>query len=417
MAQHAPSSGDKVTSQGSSGDKVTLVAEGAEVAAMALCDLARSREMQTTISEEGAIGHLVAMLASVEAGGRPAESARSWAAAALGALAQGHSLNQTLVAVEGGLAPLVALLRPSMPPACTQHATRALTALAADLENQLAIGAVSGAFEHLVGMLSASSAALQADGVTALAALCRDCMPNQRACLETGAIAPLVRLLGAPVETCRKHASAVLGMLCEGAHASHRRALLSAVVGATGRVPYGEHAPLAAIQTLASIAARSDAELEALAQLDETLPALIGLLGHDHIHTREAEEAAQLLAVLSRRPERRDACVLAGAVAPLAHMLGSALGSARAAAVGSLASLASSLRVCAALEAHHGALSHLVNVLGEAADPADDPWAVAQALQVRTQAARLLGLLHACAHHGALSPHRCARRLRGCWAS
>jgi hypothetical protein len=151
--------------------------------------------------------------------------------------------------------------------------------------------------------------------------------------------------------------------------------------------------------------------------LDETLPALIGLLGHVHIHTREAEEAAQLLAVLSRRPERRDACVLAGAVAPLAHMLGSALGSARAAAVGSLASLASSLRVCAALEAHHGALSHLVNVLGEAADPADDPWAVAQALQVRTQAARLLGLLHACAHHGALSPHRCARRLRGCWAS
>ena len=365
-----------------------------ELAARALCDLARSnRDMQSGIAEEGAIERLVAMLGGgggASSGGAEGKGGSSadglqWAAAALAALADGHSLNQVGIAIEGGVGALVRLLQATHPPV-REQATRALTALAGDSDNQLAISEAGG-IAPLAAMLQTSSAVAQQDGAAAAAALCRECEETQLAFAEAGAIPPLVALLGSSVQATREHASTALLHIAEPAAEPHRAALLGAVSGALAE----PKAQRMAAALLASLAGRSTAWLGAVAATEGAIGAAVKVLGRGDDGTAEAEVAAGLLALLGTTLGAREASVEAGAAEPLLAMLASALASTRLAAVGALSCLATSTSAAAALGER--AVAPLVKLLGEKPLVPDDPWAAAKAAEARALAARVLALL------------------------
>ena len=153
-----------------------------EEAAHALSKIgAKNYQTQLTILEADAIPFLVAMLNL----GEPVES-RQWALEALAALAEENAVSQIMIAEEGGIAPLVALLKDA-DPRPHEHATRALCRLAANPDNRLGIAA-AGALAPLVAIIkeeeegSASadsgSETRQRWGAAALEALARDCLEN-----------------------------------------------------------------------------------------------------------------------------------------------------------------------------------------------------------------------------------------------
>ncbi len=134
--------------------------------------------------------------------------ARRWAAGAIATVAEQNSLNQIRVAEEGGLGPLVELLkRPALalpqetsrtsaaaPISSWDAPTRALWHLAADADNQLGI-ARAGGLPPLVRVLSEGNEQARQWAAAALEALSRDCTENQLALARSAsdAIAPLVR--------------------------------------------------------------------------------------------------------------------------------------------------------------------------------------------------------------------------------
>ena len=127
--------------------------------------------------------------------GEGTPEAQKWAAGAIAALSEGNEFNQMAVAEDGGIAPLVELLKNREQPGPHENAIRALWHLSYTADNQLSI-ARDGSLPPLVTNLSSESDQSKEYAAAALESLSKDCAENQVALSRVGAIPPLVVLLG-----------------------------------------------------------------------------------------------------------------------------------------------------------------------------------------------------------------------------
>ena len=147
--------------------------ELAPVAALALADLARDNiELQTLISEAGALKPLIVMLTDFSDA-----DAQKAACSALATLAQGSTDNQVAISTSGGIPPLAELIK-SNRIGSHENATRALAMLAVDDDNKAEI-AKTGGIEPLVGLLTTGNELTKQHAAKALESLAHDCPENQ----------------------------------------------------------------------------------------------------------------------------------------------------------------------------------------------------------------------------------------------
>ena len=288
-----------------------------ELAAQALAQISsgRSVDAQVTIAEEGAIEPLVDMLNpdcnSMES--------QKWAASALAALSEGHSVNQIAVAEQGGIPPLVELLRREKSSKSHESATRALWHLAEYADNRIVI-VNEGAVPPLVSLLSrVESEQGQEWAAAALRALSDDCLENQVALARAGAIAPLIALLGSGAEEMAGHAQGAL-LHIAAANGDTRNGVVRALVALLeGRNPAAQ---MKAAESLAILASRSMANRASISAAGAIQP-LVEMLGDGrHVSTTQVHAAAALCD-LARASETKPTMVRAGAVVPLVRMLNS----------------------------------------------------------------------------------------------
>jgi len=305
-----------------------------ELAAQALACIAnRNADTQTLIAEEGAIPPLVAMLQAAE----PSDEAQRWAASALAALAQDHPVNQITIAEEGAIGALVDLLKCPTSGAAHENATRVLWHLAADTDNQLSV-ARAGGLAPLVAMLSAEAPKTQEWAAAALSALSLDCAENQVAIARAGAIPRLVSLIGSPSDETQLYAQAALVLMASSCPQT-RCAVVQPLVELLDEYRLAT-AQMKAAETLSMLAARSTANRTAIAQAGAIAP-LVRLLGDGTNANKSQISAAATLADLARAASDRAAIASAGGVGPLVEMLRASNMEAQAKAAGALLHLSS----------------------------------------------------------------------------
>ena len=327
-----------------------------QMAARALADLGRdSADTQATIVEAGAIRPLVKMLRGVHTspgGGSPAQhdsptgkadgkldsktDAQKWAAGALAALAEGNELNQIAVAEEGGIPPLVEVLRNDAV-APHENATRALWHLSSTPDNQLMI-AREGSLPPLVANLSAESDRAKEFAAAALESLSRDCNENQVALARAGAIAPLVLLLGAESAETQLYAQGAL-LNIAAPNQENRSAVVKPLIALLE--VRNAAAQMKSAESLAMLANRSAENRSVIAHAG-AIPPLVRLLGDGRNVNKSQVRAAAALSDLARASECKQAIVGAGGVEPLVKMLASHSLEAQTRASGALWHLSSS---------------------------------------------------------------------------
>jgi len=350
-----------------------------DVAAQALSEIAlENSDTQTQIAEEGAISPLVAMVSTVsadKAAGKPPASqaaanraaavalkVSNVAAGALATLAKDNIVNQIMIAEDGGVPPLVYLLKNKSSVHKVdsyEFPTKALWHLACNDDNQVAI-ARAGGIPPLVALLTCASEVTQQYAAAALQSLARDNTENQVALAKAGAIAPLVELLGSDLVSTQEHAVGALLYLASQDVGS-RNAVVQRLVAVLDL--RNAAAQMKAAEALAVMAAKSEENRKAITSANAVEP-LVKLLG-DGRRVRAAtpqERAAAVLADLARSSDNKKSIVEAGGVKPLVAMLSSDSPEAQmhaAAALGQLAALGNNKNVI--VEA--GAIPLLVNLL------------------------------------------------------
>ena len=258
------------------------------------------------------------------------------AAGTLATLAKNNVINQICIADEGGVAPLVHLIK-SEHTATFEQATNALWHLAANEDNQTQI-AQAGGLAPLVGLLTTENATTQQYATAALESLARDHADNQVALAKAGAIAPLVDLLGCPSTETQRHAKGALLYVASENEAS-RNAVVQRLVGVLDA--RSAAAQMKACEALAVLAARSSDTRRTITAANAIAP-LVRLLGDGRRVRADTpqERAAAVLADLAKFGENKSAIVEAGGVSPLVAMLESASPEATCHAAASLNQLA-----------------------------------------------------------------------------
>lgn len=293
-----------------------------EVAARALSEIALDTpDTQIQIAEEGAIAPLVTMVSTKPGEGMNAAQAlktSKMAAGALATLAKENPVNQVMITEEGGIAPLVELLKGKALP--IENATKALWHLAAMQDNQTAI-ARAGGIVPLVALLASSSELTQQYASAALESLVRDHTDNQIALAKAGAIELLVSLLGSDSTETQVHSVGALLHLASNDEDS-RTAVVQRLVALLDL--RNAAAQMKACEALAVLAARTVANRTAITEAKAITP-LVRLLGDGRRVRAETpqERAAAVLADLARSGENKVSIVEAGGVAPLVAMLSS----------------------------------------------------------------------------------------------
>ena len=255
-----------------------------------------------------------------------------WAAGAIGALAEQNVINQIRIAEEGGLAPLVEMLkRPAMalpaesgrasaaPTTSWDAPTFALWHLASNADNQLGI-ARAGGLAPLVRVLAEGSEQGRQWAAAALEALVRECTENQLAFARpvSDAIGPLVLLLGRGGEETQQHAMNAL--LHIGAPSdANRNAVVRPLVALLHHVRNAS-ATLMATRILAVLAGRSAASCAAIAAEGAIAP-LCGLLGDGRNASGLQTRVAEVLFHLCQFAANKEALIGAGGAPPLVQML------------------------------------------------------------------------------------------------
>ena len=230
-----------------------------EVAARALSDIALgNQDTQTHIAEEGAIPPLVTMVgassspallsalepptspgAAIPQPGATAAAVKAIAAAlkvanvaagALATLAKDNIVNEIMITEEGGIPPLVELLKAKTlahTSGSYEDATKALWHLATTEDNQTAI-AKAGGIAPLLGLLTSESGVTAQYAAAALQSLARDHTENQMNLAKAGAIGPLADLLGSDSVATQEHAGGALLFLAS--HEASRDAVVQVSV-------------------------------------------------------------------------------------------------------------------------------------------------------------------------------------------
>lgn len=287
----------------------------AEVAALALADLARNNEEhQTIIAHEGAIQPLIAMISDFA----DAEI-QNVACSALATLAQDHHKNQIAIATLGGIAPLVNLTK-SNRPRSFEDASRALSLLAAhDAYKTQLTGA--GGIEPLVSLLRTDNQATQQYSAVALEGLCFDSSENQVALANCKAVDPLVMMLAC--ESGGTAESAVSLLLCLAEHPLIQKSVIKNLVDTL--VDRNVSAQLKATEALAALSSRNSAHRVAIVKAGAIEP-LVLLLGNGQRaeNGTPPERAAAVLADVARLAESKDEIAKCNGIAPLAAILSSA---------------------------------------------------------------------------------------------
>ena len=184
---------------------------GAHVqAAAALAELARDNlQTQAAIAKAGGIGPLLALLSSTKS------QSQAQAMNALAQLARHNRDNQDAIARQRGVRTLVSLLdAPNSDATVQAHSAFALMEVSRENPaNQKLVVDYDG-IDHLAGLMKASQhAEVKAEVAGALWAL-SEAASIKSLIAQTGAIPPLVQLLGiAPNERAREHSASALGSL------------------------------------------------------------------------------------------------------------------------------------------------------------------------------------------------------------
>lgn len=327
--------------------------ELAPVAALALADLARDNlELQTLISEAGAMEPLIAMLTDFQdADGQKA------ACSALATLAQGSNDNQITISKAGGIPPLVELIK-SNRVASHENATRALSMLAMDDGNKAQI-AETGGVEPLVGLLSTGNELTKQHAAKALESLAHECTENQVTLANCKASEPLIKLLASDSDATAD--SALAAVLCLAEHAPSQKLVIRRLV----EVLHGKStsAQLKAAQALASLSSRNVNHRQVIVKSGAIEP-LVGLMGNGSRSDKNTppERAAAVLSDLARLVETKTDLARAGGILPLVTMLSSGCEDARKNAACALFHLSMNADNKTAI-ASSGGIQRLVSVL------------------------------------------------------
>lgn len=308
-----------------------------DVAGRALAEISLdNQDTQSQAAEEGAIPPLIALVkgwgdAKAAVAGLPGNlSSRATsviaalrlanvAALTLATLAKDNVVNQIMIAEEGGIPPLLDLLKDKTKTA-HENATKAIWHLAQQEDNQTSIPAAGG-IVTLVGLLTTGSEITQQYAAAALRSLARDHLENQIALTNAGAIHPLAALLGSPLKEVQEQSVGALLYL-----ASNDKVSRNAVVERLVAVLHVRNAAaqMKAAKALAVLAGRSADNRKAITSANAILP-LVKLLGDGRRvkSSTPQERAAAVLADLARLSENKVAIMGAGAAEPLVNMLSS----------------------------------------------------------------------------------------------
>ena len=241
------------------------------------------------------------------------------AAKTLATLAKDNIVNMLMITEEGGIQPLVDLLRTKAH--SYENPTKALWHLAANEDNQTAI-ARAGGIVPLVALLSSDSDITAQYAAAALESLARDHTENVILLARAGAIAPLVDLLGSDSSDTQEHAVGALLSLASSAGNDQRNAVVEKLVGLLD--VRNAAAQMKAAEALAVLAARSEENRKAITNAKAIDP-LVRILG-DGRRTRSEtpqERAAAVLVDLARLSDNKKTIVAAGGINPLVAMLSS----------------------------------------------------------------------------------------------
>ena len=320
---------------------------GKEEAVIADSEAKAAEEEKLRMDAEAARVKLAAEHARARAAKKALSSAlktANVAAGALATLAKGNLINQITVTEEGGIPPLVELLkttngstRSAAAGSWFENPTKALWHLAEMVDNQTAISRAGG-ISPLVTLLTSESEITQQYAAAALQSLAREHPENQITIAKTGAIAPLIDLLGSDTAETQEHTVGVLLHL-----ASHDITSRNAVVRRLVSVLTLRNAApqLKATEALMVLAARSDENRKAITSAGAIEP-LVALMGDGRRVRRGTPQAgaAAVLADLARSGDNKQAICSAGAIGPLVSMLSADSIEAQTHAAAALAQLA-----------------------------------------------------------------------------
>ena len=356
------------------GNQATVLAEGGiprlismltssdlptrEQSAAALARLAfKNADTQVAIAKTGGIEPLISMLEAEETGG----VAQEFAAAALAELAM-LSDNRASIVGDGGIAPLVALLR-SGGDMGKRHAAAALARLARGADATQAMIAQAGAVSPLVGLLSGDrGGAAQEEAAGALYELA-DNAGNRVAITDCDGIGPLVSLLGNTNLQTREHAEG--GLVRLSIENSNRVLIIKQLVSML--YDSGKEQAAAA---LANLASDSVGNRVSIVEAGGIRP-LLALL--ENSSSKAKENAVMAIAHLAHQSEERQTAISeAGGVPLLVNVLISSSNNVKETAVAQLCSLAADAisRLCDGHSANQteiaeaGAIQALVAMLG-----------------------------------------------------
>lgn len=306
---------DGSVGQEKAGTLVLVPAEQAEVAAVALADLARDNEtLQLAIAAGGAIKPLIVMIGDFSEG-----DAQNAACSALATLAQGCHANQEGIAQLNGIPPLVELIK-SNRSRTHEDASRALSLLAMHDDYKAQI-THTGGIEPLVALLGVNiKAVTQQYAAVALEGLCRESADNQMTLANQKASNDLIAMLGS--ESIETAESAVALLLCLAEHPASQKGVIRQLVAVL--VDPNVSAQLKATEALAVLSSRSSSHRTVIVKAGAVAP-LVGLLGNGQraeLHT-PPERAAAVLADIARLAESKVEIPSSGGIAPLVTMLSS----------------------------------------------------------------------------------------------
>ena len=242
------------------------------------------------------------------------------AASCLATLAAGSVVIQVIVAEEGGIQPLIDLLKDDSP-SSRESAARAICAILGQCEENRSAVPRAGGVPPLVALLTSESEATALHAAAALESLAFNHTENQVLLARSGAIDPMLSLLGSESKETQGHAVGTVLSI-----ASHDEECKTAVVKKLIGVLDGRSAAaqLKAAEALAVLASRSTNNRKAILAAN-AIKSLVSLIGDGRRVRKETpqERAAAVLADLARLGEAKVAITNAGGVGALVAMLSS----------------------------------------------------------------------------------------------
>ena len=345
-----------------------------EQSAAALANLAReSEDNRKSIVDANGIPPLLALLESSSA------KAKENSVGALKQLCRKSKENQSQIAKAGGIPKLVGVLLGFSGATMKDTSIVQLCTLAAEAIKEMAKGnrknqdaiADSGAIAPLVAMLGSPSAQMQANAAGALANLARNNQVNQAAIAKTGAVAPLCTLVReGSAETKDQSASALWSLSTDNAPNKDTIAKLGGIDPLVGLLITGDSqkSQECIAGGLAALAFKHSDNRQLIAKR------LVGLLGSSS--AKAADKATRVLMTCSSftsdHPANQVAIAKGGGIPPLITWLGNSSVKAQAQAAHAMFCLAHENNTTQQLVAKSDAIPPLITLMRRSSPAAQE---------------------------------------------